>query len=160
MRLLRDRAGVAAVEFALVAPVLIIILVAVTDFGAALLCQTRIIRAVASGAEYATLAGQANKLTATAIASNAKVYAAGVSSAFLGTATTTATVNNGAASGSTCCPGTTWTCSATSGFTCADGSTPGTYLTITATYPFKAIFPADANLAGKSLTETVVARLQ
>lgn len=161
MTLRRDKAGVAALEFGLIAPTLIAVLVAVIDFGAALRSQAQITRAIASSAEYATLAGQAQKLTNQAIANNVQTYAGGVSSSFLGTPVITAVVNQGAATGAKCCLTTTsWSCSTASGFTCADGSTPGVYITIKATYPFNALFPTDTYLVGKTLTASIVAPLQ
>ncbi len=44
--------------------------------------------------------------------------------------------------------------------TCADGSTPGTYLTVTTQYPFLALFPGDTYLVGKTLNERMVSILQ
>ena len=161
MRLLRDRSGVAALELALVAPIFITLMLFTVDMGIAVLSKAQIARAMAAGAEYATLAGQNTAKVATAtIATNAARFAGAVTNAFLATAKVTTSVNNGAATGSVCCLGTTWTCSTTAGFQCADGSSPGTYLTITATYKFLPFFSADTYLIGKTLSETVVAPLQ
>jgi Flp pilus assembly protein TadG len=160
MKLFRDRSGIAALEMALVAPVYATLLIAIVDVGGAVLCQSRIERALAGAAQYASIAGQANKLTATSIASNAQAYAAAVSSAFLGAATVTTVINNNAGTSATCCPGTTWTCSTSSSYTCSDGSSPGVYLAVTALYPFNTLFTTDTWLTGKTLTGTVVVRIQ
>jgi Flp pilus assembly protein TadG len=159
MRLHHDRRAVAALELALLAPVLITLLIGIVDFGAALLTKARMARTLAGSAEYATLAGQ-NGVASATIATNARTLASALTSGFVGTPTVTAIVNNGAAAGSKCCPGAAWVCSAAGGFTCADGSTPGTYLTITARYPFLPLMPGDTWLVGKTLTDKVVTPLQ
>lgn len=159
MRLRRDRSGVAALEMALVAPVLVAILIASVDFGAALLSKAQVTEALAASAAYATLAGQ-NQVSQTSIVANAKGMAGGVQGAFLGTPVVTVSVNNGAAAGSACCPGSVWSCSTSTGFRCADGSTPGTYITIKASYPFVALIAADTLLVGKVLADQVTAVLQ
>jgi Flp pilus assembly protein TadG len=154
------RSGVAAMELALVSPVLVALIIASVDVGAAFLSKAQIVQAVTTAGEYATLAGQnPNKIASATIAANAKTYASAVSSILLGTPTVTVLINNGAATGSTCCVGSAWTCSTSTTFTCADGSVPGNYITITASYPYKAIFAADKLLTGKVLTDTIVARL-
>lgn len=153
------RSGVAAVELALLAPVMIMIMIAVIDFGAALLSRAQIAWALAGSAEYASLAGQNNVAVAT-IAANARIVASAVVSQFLAAPTVTAIVNQSATAGSKCCPGTTWSCSTAAGFSCADGSTPGVYLTVTAQYPFKPLFAADVYLTGKTFTDSIVAPVQ
>ena len=160
MRCLRDRSGVAALELALVAPILITLMIGSIDIGAAQLRQAQITRPLAASAEYATLAGQNNVAQATII-SNAKTLAGALTGPFIGAPTVmSAVLNNNAAAGSTCCPGSTWTCSTVSGYACADGSTAGVYLTIKASYPFKALIAADTNLVGTTLSASIVARLQ
>jgi Flp pilus assembly protein TadG len=144
---------------ALVAPVLAAVLIAAIDVGGAALTKAQIARALAGSAEYATLAGQ-NGVASTTIIANAIALAGAVTSSFVGKATVTAVVNNGAASGSTCCVGNSWSCSTASGFTCVDGSAPGTFLTVTARFPFTPLFPTDTMLIGKSLSDSVIAPLQ
>jgi Flp pilus assembly protein TadG len=167
MKLRHDRRAVAALEMALVAPIIAGLLMSVTDMGMALLLQAQITRAVAEAAEYATLAGQSSKPPSTAtIEANAKTFAGGVSNSFLGTAVTTVYFNNPISAGtdnaatSKCCPGTTWSCSTSASFTCADGSSPGTYLSISVSYPFNAFFAVDSAIIGKNLTASTVAPLQ
>ena len=159
MRLWRDRSGLAALEMALVAPVLVAVLIAAVDTGAALLGKAQVTEALAGSAAYATLAGQ-NHVTQATIVANAKALAGGVQSDFLGAPTVSASVNNGAAAGSACCPGVVWLCSGLAGYKCADGSTPGTYIMITVSYPFKPLIATDAMLVGKVLTDRITAVLQ
>ena len=145
--------GVAAVEMAICAPILISLFIASYDFGAALLSKARVQQALASAAEYATLAGL-NGVSSASIAANAQTIAGALSSPFLGQPTVSAIVNAGAGSGSKCCLGTPWTCSTTT-TSCSDGSTPGVYMKITASYPFKPVFTLDAALTGVVITGTV-----
>lgn len=159
MKIFRDRSAVAAVELAILAPVPIMLMIASIDFGVALLSHAQIARALESAAEYATLAGQNNVAFAT-IAGNARTLAGAVSSGFVGKPTVVAVVNNAAPTGSQCCPGSVWSCSTAAGFSCADGSTPGTYLTLTASYPFLPLWSTDTLLAGRTLVETVVVPLK
>ena len=153
------RSGVAALEMALVAPFLITLMIGGLDFGAAVLCKAQITETLSGAAAYATLAGQ-NQITQATIVSNAKSLAGALTSPFLGAASVTAVINNNAASGSVCCPGSTWTCSTTQGFTCPDGSSAGTYITLSASYTFKPLFPTDTRLVGKTLAGTITAPLQ
>jgi Flp pilus assembly protein TadG len=149
-----DRSGVAAMELAIVGPVLVTLMIGGVDFGAAMLSKAQIIQAL-SGA-----AGQNSSVTQATIVTNTESIAGAVSSPFLVKKSTNAVVNNGAASGSVCCPGSSWSCSTASGFTCSDGSSPGTYITITATYTFTPLFSGDTRLVGKTLTGTITAPLK
>jgi Flp pilus assembly protein TadG len=54
-RLRRDRRGVSAVEFALIAPVFIFMIVAVAQFGMLFYAHTALRNAVSEGARYATI---------------------------------------------------------------------------------------------------------
>jgi Flp pilus assembly protein TadG len=159
MNLKQDRSGVAALETALLAPLLVTLLIGITDFSMALLSRAQIARALAGSAEYATLAGQGGVATTATIAANAKTLAGSVTNAFLGKPTVTSLLNNGAASGAKCCPGASWSCSTSAGFTCADGATPGIYLKVSVSYPFNPFWSADTWLLGLTLTDSVVAPL-
>ncbi len=163
MRRSLGRSGVAAVEAALMAPLLITLMIASIDFGAAFLSKAQIAQALASAAEYATAAGQ-NQVANATIVTNATTYAKALTSSFLGTPTATVKINNGGVTGSICCVGSAWSCSASASasasFTCSDGSPPGNYITIQVSYPFKAYFSVDTRLTGKTLSDTIVARLQ
>lgn len=150
-------AGVAGLELALMSPILILLTIMAVDFCGALSSRAQIARALANAAEYATLAGQ-NSVAQTTIAANARTLAGTVANGFVGTPTTTAVVNNGVA-GSKCCIGASWNCSTTL-TTCGDGSSPGVYITITASYAFTPLFPSDTTLAGKTLTDSITAPLQ
>ncbi len=146
-------------EMALLAPLLISLLIAVTDFGTALLSQAQIARAVARSAEYATLAGQNSVATATII-TNARTIAGAVASPFVGTPIVTAVVNQGVALPSKCCPDSAGLHCTARTSTCADGSTPGVYIKVQAQYPFLPLFSVDTYLTGATLSDSIVAPLQ
>lgn len=55
LRLRRDRSGVSAVEFALLAPVFILMIVAVTQMGVLYYAHSALRNAVSEGARYATI---------------------------------------------------------------------------------------------------------
>ena len=74
MRQRDSRSGVAAVEAALLLPILVTLMIGVIDFGAALFSEGQIANALATSAEYATLAGQSG-VAWTTIAANAKTLA-------------------------------------------------------------------------------------
>lgn len=55
---LRDKAGVSAIEFALVAPVIVIVLLGIIEFGSTLFDRTDMHTAVRSGAQYVMNGGR------------------------------------------------------------------------------------------------------
>lgn len=152
-------------EMALLAPFMIAVMVAGIDFGGALLAKARVARVLAASAEYATLAGQ-NSVTWDTIETNAVSIASSVTSAFVGTPTVTAKINQRTGTGSDgagtkcCLNNNTWTCSTSSTLTCSDGSTPGVYITVTAQYPIRTLFSGDAYLTGSTLTDKIVAPIK
>ncbi len=159
MKRVLDRSGVAALEMALLAPMLAALLVAVIDFSGAILSKARVTRALERSAEYATLAGQ-NAVAWTTIAANAQTIASAVTGPFVGTPIVTAVVNAGLGTGSKCCPDNTGMHCGASTTSCGDGSTPGVYIQVQAQYPIRTLFSADAYLTGKTLTDSIIAPLQ
>jgi Flp pilus assembly protein TadG len=160
MRLWHSKKATAVLELAILAPIPIMLMIAAVDFGLALLSHAQLSRAVASAAEYATLAGQNNVAFATIATATRALVAGTGTNGFLSSPAVTAIINNGAASGAQCCPGTTWVCSVAAGFTCANGATPGSYLTITASSTFTPLWATDSYLIGTVLTESVVVPLK
>ena len=150
----RDRAGVAAVEFALIAPLLITLLGAAVDLGNAIDRSIRLENAARTGAQYATRApGDTAGAQAAALAvltaipgwSDASVTVSAMACTCLGA--------NGAGTG-TPNAGTCGTCPGTSG--------EARYVTVTATRPFTPIFPTSSFIPFNNLGATsrnVVARM-
>ena len=146
--------GVAAVEFAIVAPVLLILVGALTDFGLAYQARERLAAAVTSGADYAFVQAQAHGGSVSAAAVAGAVVAA------LGLAGATATASPPGAyclaragAAASLVPG-------TPGTACADGSFPGTYMMISASYPYRPLMPLYSLLAPVALSASGAVRLQ
>jgi len=114
---LRDGRGVAAVEFALAAPLLATILTVLVDFGFGFYEKMKVEDAAQAGAQYALLYGW----DSTAI-ENAVTSAATLSGL---TATPAPTKTCG-------CPSGTSVSAAACGSTCSNGLSAGTYVTVSA----------------------------
>lgn len=133
-RLMRDRAGAAAVEMALVLPILLVLLVHFVDFGLAFNHRSRLEAAARAGAQQAIVSpGSAAQIEAVARDSLGMPDDAA-------TEVTVATVCE--------CAGVAGTC----GAWCSDGSYPATYVTVRVLRPFTGgigfldlptIFPTD-----------------
>ncbi len=160
IHLIRRQEGASAVEFGLIAPIFLLMLVATIDLGLALFTQFQLNGAVSAAANYAILnASSVNSTSGSGLALNlAKIISNQVSTAW---ANATVTVNNGptvtatngafvssgtAANADSCyCPtlsGTTvvWTKASTCGATCSNGSLSGKFISITASKPFTSVF--------------------
>jgi Flp pilus assembly protein TadG len=148
-RLMQARRAVAAVEFALVCPVLLMCVGGVADFGLALADRSQLAGAVALGAQYAYL----NPSTVTASAIRTLVSAGASLTGMTVSVTTPAywCVTAGAPPVLT---------GATATSTCLDGTSAGSYVTITASYVYPALMPAYSQLANTTLTEAVTVRIQ
>ena len=120
-RLINRCDGNIAVEVALAAPVLLVLLAGMADVGRAVLAEGRLKSAIRAGLEYA----QANSGNAAGI-----VAVVQTASGDAGLAVTSALVCECANGGAAEC-----------GSTCADGLTPGGYVVVSATQAFTPIFP-------------------
>ena len=147
-----DRRGVAALELALVAPVLLAMFGSLTDFTLALSDRMQIAGAVAGGAQYAfnqgqLLAGSQQSVSAADVQSKVQggTNLPGVAVAVTGPALY-------------CLASATLTADK-AGTKCANGSAPGTYVIITASYPYTPMLPLYSMMASKTLSETASVRL-
>jgi Flp pilus assembly protein TadG len=147
------RGAVAAVEFALVAPVLLAMMAGLADFGLALSDQSQMASAVAQGAQFAYL----NPTTA---ASNNTVAVVKAAAPFLANPLTTTTVTVSGPAFFCVNIGSAPPTPATVSTTCTDGTKAGSYITITASYLYPAILPFYSHLGNTTLTETITARIQ
>ena len=166
----RRSAGIAAIEFALLAPVFVMVFAGTIDVGNALYIQTLLDSAVAADTDYAvvnaaSVTANTNPSTGTALASElASKIATIVSTSNGGTAAnTTVVANNGPSvsiagrltisSGTTsnaspcyCQTGSptswTWGSSVTCGNSCTGGGTAGKFVTVTASDSVTPFFPA------------------
>jgi Flp pilus assembly protein TadG len=137
----RCRRGTSAAEFAIIAPVMVLLLAAVADVGAAMQQSIRLETAARAGAQFA-MSFPTNQ-----------AGIAGAAAASLGSAGTGATV---VASAPFCaCPGATASVSC-DGTPCS-GAAAGTYVSVTVTRPFSPIvgigdFVLPATLRGDAIT--------
>jgi Flp pilus assembly protein TadG len=158
-RLCRCCNGVAALEFALIAPVLLTICGALADFGLALRDQMQLHQAVSNGAGYAFAAQQS-------LASLGTISPATVSSVVSASLTLSNVKVTATTPGPYCVQTNTQSSPPTSSLTagsydtaCPGGNPAGTYMTIMAQYTFTPMTPAYSQLASRSLSATVIVRL-
>jgi Flp pilus assembly protein TadG len=142
-----DRRGVSALEFALFAPMLMMIFGGVTDLGLSIACQSQLDQAVANGAQYAFKVGA----TVTASQVQSMVQAA---SGLSGVSATVSAPILRCVIGS---PAALTT--GTTGVACSDGTQPGTYLTISASYTYTQILPLLSNFVNTKLQQSATVRL-
>ncbi len=147
-----DRRGVAALELALVAPVLLAMFGSLTDFTLALSDRMRIAGAVAGGAQYAFNQGQ---LLA---GSQQSVSAVDVQGKVLG-GTNLGGVAVAVTGPALYCLANATLAADTAGTKCANGSPPGTYVIITASYHYAPLLPLYSTMAPTTLSETASVRL-
>jgi Flp pilus assembly protein TadG len=140
-RMLRDIRGTSAVEFALVLPILVGMLVPTADLGLGFYAQMRVQNAAQAGAQYAIVHGWNNGASVAAI-ENAVTSATALASIQASPVPTQAC---GCASGTSIAP---IDCSST----CPSGATPGSYVTVKAQAPYTPLIPYP--LIGNSITLT------
>ena len=163
---LRDRSGVAALEFALASPLLIIMLGGAADLGLAQYDRALLANAVAAGAEFAafTTNGTAPSNVA-ALQANITSVIQQVSS--LPNAATSVTVSFASVSPGVPSPG--WYCIAgplptitgsTSSGTCSDTSPAGYFISFKATYSTTGIMGGFRAALTSTMTEQATVKLQ
>jgi Flp pilus assembly protein TadG len=146
-----DQRAVAAVEFAMTLPVLMIFLGVASDYGMAEWSSSCLTNAVAQGAYYAFVTG--TKVTQ----ANVQTLVQNASSLNGVTATASSPALCYCPSGTPATLGAAVSCTTT----CSDGSAPGNYMTITATYTLNGFFSMGAlTIKGHVLSDTATVRLQ
>ncbi|MEA2741604.1 MAG: hypothetical protein QOH05_4911 [Acetobacteraceae bacterium] len=156
-----DKRGVAAVEFAIVAPLMLIFLGGITDFGLLTASRSQLANGIAQGVQYALLQGPG--ATATIVSAMVRT---GSTRAGLGPAVTVVV------SGPACycvtttpallvMPATALSATLTCPGTCpAPAAPPGTFVIITASYVYQSLMPYYSQLANPTISQTVTVRLQ
>ncbi len=137
------RKGSAAVEFAMVLPIILTCLAVLTDFGLASLARGSLATAVATGAQYAATTGPAVNPSAIEAIVHDRLAA-------------TVTVQGpecGCISDAALAPVQCET-------RCPDGTRPGLYIAITARHRYTPILPFFSRLAPVDLTDTAQVRLK
>ena len=179
--LFQSRHGTAAVEMALISPMLMILLAGIIDFGRAYREEIELSSAVAAASQYALLnAANINSTNAASLAATLSGIVANSNGA--GWAGATVSVNDGATStvtnGSTTSSGTAananscwcptgasaaaWSygTAATCGSACAGGTLAGKFVTITGTRAFTAIFGNYGLISNTTLHQSAIVQAQ
>ena len=177
---LRRRDGTAAVEMALISPVLMILLAGIIDFGRAYREEIALSSAVAAASQYALLnvasinstnaAGLATTLSGIVANTNGAAWAGATVTVNGGATTAIAggvpTASGTAANSDSCwCPtGTTaawtWGSAATCGSACPGGTLAGKFVTIAGTRQFTAIFTAYGLIGNITLHQSTIVQAQ
>lgn len=157
---LHDRRAVAAVEFAVICPLLLLIMGGLADFPLAFWDHSLIETGIANGATYAFQQMQAD------LALNQQVSASEVQAiveSAINLSDVTVVVTQPALEceniDDSTTPPTATLVAAAAGSTCANGSLPGTYVTITASYVYKPLMPLYSQMANTTFTETANVRV-
>jgi len=147
----RPRLGsraIAALEFSLIAPVLLLMSGGVVDYSLLFWRQGVLASSVAQGAQYAMLTGPT-------------VQAANVKTVVQKTLSLPVSAVTVAGPGCYCLTGVPATASLTTcGQPCSDASLPGTYLRVSASYSHVPMLPLMSNLGTTVLTESAWVRLK
>jgi Flp pilus assembly protein TadG len=153
--------GTAALELALIAPLLAMMLAAVTDFSFAYHSQLQLAAALAAGAQYAFSQGQIE--SGPTLVNDVTAFVSSVSAVKL--ASVSSNYNNGlSATSCYCLQGSpaTYTGPLVCGASCTDGSgsTAGKYLSITASFSYTAFFSVDQSFFNSSVGQAVTVRVK
>ena len=176
----RCRRGTAAVELALISPMMLILLAGIIDFGRAYRDEIALSSAVAAAAQYAlNNAASINSGSAASLAATISGIVANSNGAAW--AGTTVTVNDGATSavagGNTTASGTaananscwcptgslanwSWGTAAVCGSACAGGTLAGKFVTIAGTRAFSAVFSNYGLIPNATLHESAIVQSQ
>ena len=127
---------------------LLFLLGSLADLGISLRCQGLLAGAVASGAQYAFDTGSAVSAASVKQMVQGSSSLTGVSAAIAGPALYCVTGSPAKLA------------AAVAGQTCSDGTAPGTYLTISATYLYTQLLPSQSSFMNPTLSETASVRLQ
>jgi Flp pilus assembly protein TadG len=144
------KAAVAVVEFALIAPVLIMLAIGLADYGFAIWTKLQVKSAARAGAAYAVLYGWNNGLN------TAKIQSAVTGATALSVAASPApTASCG------CLDATTGLTAATCGALCSGNSdTAGTYVTVSAQATFRSLLSYPGFVFPAAITATEITRTQ
>lgn len=128
----RGESGLSGIEFAIIAPVLILMFIATVDLGMGFYSKMEVEAAAQAGAEYASINGWNSDKISTAVTSATTVHGLQASpspSEFCG------------------CPSSSGVTSATCGSTCSAGDKAGTYVTVNAQATYSTIlsYPSIVN---------------
>jgi Flp pilus assembly protein TadG len=152
--------GTAAVEFAIVAPILLMILGGLADFGLYMVGKSQLANALAQGAQYALLQGPSVSGTSIQSMVSNGASRAGVTATVAVSVTGPACYCTSGEPVALVTPSTALTASYTCTGTCSGtGAALGAYVIITATYSYQPLMPLYSQLVNATVTETATIRL-
>lgn len=158
---LPDQRGVAAVEFAILAPVLLMFLGGITDFGLLTVGQSQLANGLAQAVQYALLQGPS------VTAANVVTMVQNGSARAGLTATATVVISGPACycvtgePAALVTPPTALTATYACAGTCpTPEAAPGAFLTVTASYVYLPLMPLYSHLGNTKVSESVTVRLQ
>lgn len=181
--LLTDDEGTSAVEFALIAPVLVLLLLGTVDMGKAIYDIFVLNAAVSAAEQYAILNASvvssvdepqlASSLASIASADSINAVSINAAINVNNGSTATGTAGAVATTGGSASPATSYYCptpvsggapiwgsSVASGTTCSSGATAGKFVTITASTQFTSIFGSNSLIPSQTFTTTSVVQAQ
>ena len=137
-----DERGLSGIEFAMIAPVLILAFIATADFGLAIYAKMEVENAAQAGTQYAAVNGYTSSSVSSAVTSTTSLSGLSASPApteFCG------------------CPSTSGVSTATCNTNCASGAAAGTYVTASAKATYSTIisYPGIPDSYTFSSTSTV-----
>ena len=157
---LTDRRGLAAIEFALVAPMLLLMLGGVIDFGLVTVGKSQLGNGIAQGVHYALLLGPSVTGTNVSAIVKAGVGRAGVTEAVTVTVTGPACYCLQGQPVVLVTPSTTMSASRTCVGSCPpNAATPSAYLVITASYVYQPLMPFYSQISTRLISKTVTVRV-
>jgi Flp pilus assembly protein TadG len=142
-KLRHDIAGVTAIEFAMIAPIMALMFVGIADLGIGIFTDMEVQNAAQYGTEYALLKGYDSAAIVTAVTGSTSLTHATVSpSQFCG------------------CPSGTGIASSSCDSTCADGTKAGTFAQVSVSDTYTTLIPYPGLPASFRLSAQSTARLQ
>jgi len=142
-RIVADKSGASAVEFALVLPVLVLLLIGMSDYGALAFQTMEVSAAAHAGADYAIHNGWNSSAIQTAVTSATSLTVS---------ASPAPQLSKGCLSGNTVVFQT--------GATCSSGGTAGSYVIVNAQTPFSPLVAWSALTFPTTLSAQAVVRIQ
>ncbi len=161
-RFVADHRGVALIEFAVVMPVLVLLLLPLVDLGLGFYVKTQLMTAAEAGTQYAFVNGWSGTSTTT----QTNILSAVNSATGLGSmsATPAPALACGCADGTTITyssPGSAFSPSACSALTaCASGASPGAYVTVSTQVTYRPVFTYLIFSGSSTLTASSTVRIQ
>jgi Flp pilus assembly protein TadG len=156
-----NQRGVAAVEFAIIAPVLLMLLGGVTDFGLVQVGKSQLVNGVAQAVQYALLQGAGVSAATVKTMVQTGAIRAGLVPAVTVTVTGPACYCVAGKPAALVLPSTPLSGSNTCTGTCpSPEAAPGAFVTIASSFVYQPLMPFYSKMAATTVSETVTVRLQ